>query len=173
MRRGRGSPGSLGRRKRGPTSNFSSRSRVSFIANAWQYATAAAVLQGLAGSRLGTMAACVFFVRQSRSCCSWFFSARRSAAATSPAYPPAEWILDQVRVLSAPDMEGRGSGTPGGDRAAALISSVFREAGLTPGGDGGGFLQVFAVPGGTRSAPPTQTANVVAILPGTRSPVAA
>ncbi len=89
-----------------------------------------------------------------------------SAAATSPAYPPADWILDQVRVLSAPEMEGRGSGTPGGDRAAALISSVFREAGLTPGGDGGGFLQVFTVPSGTRPGPPAQSANVVAILPG-------
>jgi aminopeptidase YwaD len=88
------------------------------------------------------------------------------AAPTAPASPPAEWILDQVRVLSSPEMEGRGSGTPGSDRAAALISSVFREAGLIPGGDGGSFLQVFAVPGGTGSAPPAQTANVVAVLPG-------
>jgi hypothetical protein len=88
------------------------------------------------------------------------------AAPTSLDLPRAEWILDQVRMLSSPEMEGRGSGTPGGDRAAALISSVFREAGLTPGGAGGSFLQVFAVPGGTGSAPPAKTANVVAVLPG-------
>ncbi|MGH7331823.1 MAG: M20/M25/M40 family metallo-hydrolase [Candidatus Rokuibacteriota bacterium] len=88
------------------------------------------------------------------------------AAPTTPVVLPAEWILDQVRLLSSPEMEGRGSGTPGGDRAAAHISRVFRDAGLTPGGDGGSFLQVFSVNSGTRSGPPAQTANVIGVLPG-------
>jgi aminopeptidase YwaD len=88
------------------------------------------------------------------------------ATATSPALAPAEWILDQVRLLSAPEMEGRGSGTPGADRAAAHISGVLREAGLAPAGDGGSFLQAFSVPSGAPLGSPAGTANVIGILPG-------
>jgi Peptidase family M28/PDZ domain len=82
------------------------------------------------------------------------------AATPPPVLPSAEWILDQVKILSAPDMEGRRAGTPGGERAAAHIAQTFREVGLRPGGDAGGYLQVFAFPGG-------QTANVIGLLPGT------
>ena len=64
--------------------------------------------------------------------------------------PPAEWILDQAKALSAPEMEGRRSGTPGADRAARYISSVFQQSRLRPGGDAGSFLQAFQVPTGIR-----------------------
>lgn len=64
--------------------------------------------------------------------------------------PPAEWLIDQVRVLSAPDMDGRAAGTAGADRAARHIARVFQEAGLRPGGEAGSFLQPFEVPTGTR-----------------------
>lgn len=82
------------------------------------------------------------------------------AAAPAPQAPSGEWLLDQVKLLSAPEMEGRGSGTPGAERAALHIAGVFREAGLRPGGDGGGYHQAFAVSAGS-------TANVIGILPGT------
>lgn len=49
-----------------------------------------------------------------------------AAAAAGPSIPPAEWLLDQVKVLSAPDMEGRASGTPGAERAARHIAGVFQ-----------------------------------------------
>ncbi len=68
------------------------------------------------------------------------------AAAVTP--PPAEWLLDQVRALAGPEMEGRASGTRGADRAARHIARVFAEAGLKPGGDGGTFRQSFTVPTG-------------------------
>ena len=58
------------------------------------------------------------------------------AQAAAPALPGAEWMLDQIKLLSAPEMDGRGSGTPGADRAARHIADVFRAAGLRPGGDG-------------------------------------
>lgn len=64
--------------------------------------------------------------------------------------PSADWLTDQVRVLSAPGMEGRASGTPGAERAAHHIGRTFQEAGLQPGGDAGGFLQAFTVPTETR-----------------------
>jgi hypothetical protein len=92
--------------------------------------------------------------------------AAAQAAPTSLGPLRAAWILDQVRVLSSPEMDGRGSGTPGAERAAAHISRLFQEAGLTPGGDGGGFLQVFAVTRGSRPGWPAQTANVIGVLPG-------
>jgi hypothetical protein len=82
------------------------------------------------------------------------------AAAPAPGPPSAEWLLDQVKILSSPEMEGRASGTPGAERAAAHIAGIFREAGLRPGGDAGSYFQAFAVSTGP-------TANVIGILPGT------
>jgi hypothetical protein len=84
------------------------------------------------------------------------------AAPSARGLPPAEWMLDQVRILAGPEMEGRASGTPGAERAAAHIVQVFREAGLRPGGDAGGYLQAFSAAG-------RPTANVIGILPGTDS----
>jgi aminopeptidase YwaD len=52
-------------------------------------------------------------------------------------------------------MEGRGSGTPGADRAASYLEAEFRRLGLRPAGDGGGFLQRFEVLTGVRLAPGT------------------
>ncbi|MBI4611126.1 MAG: M20/M25/M40 family metallo-hydrolase [Candidatus Rokubacteria bacterium] len=84
----------------------------------------------------------------------------------SPQAPPAAWLLDQVKVLSAPEMEGRSSGTPGADRAARHIGRVFQETGLRPGGEAGGFLQAFQVPTGIRLG----SANALSILaPSLRS----
>ncbi|MBI2015278.1 MAG: peptidase M28, partial [Candidatus Rokubacteria bacterium] len=56
------------------------------------------------------------------------------AHAAAPQVPTAEWLLDHVKILAAADTEGRGSGTPGADRAARHIATQFRAAGLTPGG---------------------------------------
>src|SRR5262245_66100139 len=42
-------------------------------------------------------------------------------------------------------MEGRRSGTPGGDRAARQIADWLADAGLRPGGDRGSFFQSFAL----------------------------
>ena len=78
----------------------------------------------------------------------------------APSLPGAEWILDQVKILAAPEMDGRGSGTPGAERAARHIAGVFRAAGLRPGGDGGqSYFQTFSVPTGIRLGP----ANALAL----------
>jgi hypothetical protein len=87
-----------------------------------------------------------------------------AAAAAGPLIPPAEWLLDQVKVLSAPGMEGRASGTPGAERAARHIAGVFQQAGLAPGGDAGTYLQAFRVPTGIRFG----AANSLTILAPTR-----
>ena len=82
------------------------------------------------------------------------------AHATAPALPPAEWLLDQVKALSAPATEGRASGSAGADRAARHIADAFRAAGLEPGGGSGGYLQSFTVPTGVRLG----TTNSLAVL---------
>jgi hypothetical protein len=72
-----------------------------------------------------------------------------AAAAAGPT-PSADWLLDEVKTLSAPETEGRGSGTPGADLAARHIAERFRQAGLVPGGEGGSYRQPFSVPTGIR-----------------------
>ena len=72
------------------------------------------------------------------------------ADAAPPGLPPQQWLLEEVKALSAPDTEGRASGTQGADRAAAHITAVFQQAGLRPGGDAGQYLQPFQVATGIR-----------------------
>lgn len=118
--------------------------------------------------------------------------AERPRLARAGMTPPPSVNPDDVRrdlgILAADSMEGRGTGTPGGARAARWLAEQFRAAGLAPAGDDGTFLQrvplqkaaAFA-PGG-RNAPravgswalwdslaPDQrleAANVVGILEG-------
>ena len=68
-----------------------------------------------------------------------------TAAAAPAPHLGAEDLLAHVVALTAPAMEGRGSGTPGGDRAARYIADVLQRAGLRPGGDAGSFFQEFPV----------------------------
>jgi len=69
-----------------------------------------------------------------------------TTAAVTPTAPLGAAALQaHVEALTAPEMEGRGSGTPGGDRAARYIAGVLAGAGLRPGGDAGIFFQEFPV----------------------------
>jgi len=81
-----------------------------------------------------------------------------------PQIPTAAWLLEQVKILTAPEMEGRGSGTPGANRAARHIAAIFYESGLRPGD--GGFLQSFQVPTGIRLGSPNA---LTTLAPFTRS----
>src|SRR5262245_16058065 len=69
-----------------------------------------------------------------------------SALAETPkqgAPPSAAELLGHVTSLTAPEMEGRGSGTAGAEHAARYIADRLRALGLRPGGEGGGFFQPF------------------------------
>jgi len=68
------------------------------------------------------------------------------AHAAAPSTPAAEWLVEQVKTLAAPEMEGRASGTAGAERAALHIAGEMKRAGLAPGGDNGGWQQAFTVP---------------------------
>ncbi len=52
--------------------------------------------------------------------------------------------LADVKTLSAPDMEGRGAGTKGIDRAAHFLAKRYKALGLQPAGTNG-FFQPFSV----------------------------
>lgn len=69
----------------------------------------------------------------------------------------ADAIEQMTRTLVTPEMEGRGSGQPGGERAARAIADWFREAGLEPLGDDG-FLQ--SVPLFLGRAAPTSSLTI-------------
>jgi hypothetical protein len=56
-------------------------------------------------------------------------------------------------MLADPSMEGRASGTRGGEAAAAEIAQRLEAAGLRPGGDAGTFFQSFVLSSGMRVAP--------------------
>ena len=50
-------------------------------------------------------------------------------------------IKEMTAALASPEMEGRGTGQPGGDKAANWIAERFKSYGLKPLGDKGTFLQ--------------------------------
>jgi len=72
------------------------------------------------------------------------------AHAAAPATPAAEWLVEHVKTLAAPELEGRASGTPGAERAARHIAAEMQRAGLTPGGDQATWEQAFTVPTGIK-----------------------
>jgi hypothetical protein len=87
------------------------------------------------------------------------------------AQPPR--LLDDVKFLSDDKLQGRETGSPGADSAAAYLARRFSEVGLQPAA--GGWFQSFTIgreaPGlrPSRSAPLVGK-NVIGILPG-RDPV--
>ena len=85
-------------------------------------------------------------------------------AAATPAFAdPGDRALDDVRVLSADDMQGRLVGTPGSEKARAYILSRFAQIGLSPLGDK--FEQTFSFT--KRDGSTVQGTNLVARIKGT------
>jgi len=73
------------------------------------------------------------------------------APAPAPALGKADATryLDTVRTLASPDMEGRGAGTKGIDRAAHLLAQRYQSLGLDPAGTQG-YFQPFTVTTGAK-----------------------
>lgn len=78
----------------------------------------------------------------------------------------ADRLQAHVNYLASPELEGRGVGTAGLDKAAEYIKDQFQKAGLKPGGDGDSYFQVFEVP--DKNGKPFSTKNIIGILPGTK-----
>lgn len=72
------------------------------------------------------------------------------------------------RILSAlahDSMEGRRTGTPGANRAAAFIAAEMRAIGLTPAGDSGYFQQVPLATGGRRGITLLESTSALDTVP--------
>jgi len=78
-----------------------------------------------------------------------------SVAAARPALVPpgATELQATAGTLTGPGMDGRRSGTPGGDLAAHQLAAWLKATGLQPGGEGESFLQSFVIAEGARIAP--------------------
>jgi hypothetical protein len=61
--------------------------------------------------------------------------------------------LDHIKYLASDDLEGRGDGAPGLEKAADYIATNFRTGGLEPSGDNGTFFQSFELVAGLSIQP--------------------
>lgn len=95
------------------------------------------------------------------------------ALATGAAAPPrvrplpagdAVRLLNDVRILSADDMQGREAGTPGGAMARVYIEKRLKAIGVRAGLPGG-FEQPFVI---VNHGKTLQGVNVVGVIPGRR-----
>src|SRR5215208_7892050 len=94
----------------------------------------------------------------------------QSLAAQKLVEPPR--LLDDIKFLTDDRLQGRATGSPGADSAAAYLARRFSQVGLQPAA--GGWFQSFTVGRGGSAARQGQGAvvgmNVIGILPG-RDPV--
>jgi hypothetical protein len=72
------------------------------------------------------------------------------AARNQPEAMTPSDLEGHVRVLSSDAMEGRRTGTPGAERAAAYLEEEFSRLRLDPGGDEGSYRQAFDARVGAR-----------------------
>ena len=91
--------------------------------------------------------------------------APREALVTAAEKFSTRRMQSDLEFLASEDMAGRGLGTDELERAAAYIATEFETAGLQPGGDAGGWFQVWQenVAELDRSV---ALKNVIGILPG-------
>jgi Zn-dependent M28 family amino/carboxypeptidase len=78
----------------------------------------------------------------------------------------ARRIASHVRFLADDLLEGRGTGTRGGDIAASYIAAQFAQYGLKPAGDNGSYLQKVAFVG-VKTLP----ATTASLLPAQGNPL--
>jgi len=91
---------------------------------------------------------------------------RASLAARPPLFDASD-LLGRAGALTAPQMEGRGLGTPGLDLATAWTEEQLSAAGLQPAGEEG-FRQVFPFRGGDPERD-MELVNLLGRVPGTDS----
>jgi aminopeptidase YwaD len=86
-------------------------------------------------------------------------------ARPSLAPPDAASLRAVAETLTAPGMDGRRSGTAGGDQAARQLADWLEAAGLRPGGETGSFFQSFVVAAGAQIGAGTTLRTVTGSAP--------
>lgn len=94
-------------------------------------------------------------------------TAPSAPAAAAPSAMHAQ-LLEDVRLLSADGMQGRDTGTPGGEMARDYIVGRLEALGVAPSSMG--RLQPWTMQGRTRAGPKTWNGvNIIGVIPGTRA----
>src|SRR5262249_51538372 len=70
-----------------------------------------------------------------------------------PRHVDPQTYLSHIKFLASDELEGRGDGMPGLEKAAEYIEGRFRESGLEPAGDTGTFFQRFELIAGLSIEP--------------------
>jgi hypothetical protein len=65
----------------------------------------------------------------------------------------AQHYLEHVKYLASPEMQGRGAGTPGLEKASKYIADRFKRFGLQPAGENGSWWQSFRVTTNAKPGP--------------------
>ena len=84
----------------------------------------------------------------------WASLAALLAAVVSAATPPIDpqGLLAHIKFLASDDLQGRGNGTAGLERAGDYIAGQFKAAGLMPAGSNGDWFQPFELTAGLKIA---------------------
>ena len=77
-------------------------------------------------------------------------------------------LLQDLKTLSADDMQGRQVGTPGGGKARAFVVERFKASGIQP--IGASYEMPFKFSGRGANAAEREGVNVVGTIEGTRTP---
>ncbi|HUQ79586.1 MAG TPA: M28 family metallopeptidase [Gemmatimonadaceae bacterium] len=75
-------------------------------------------------------------------------------------------VKRRVEIIADDSMGGRDTPSRGLEATARYIASEFERLGLTPGGDGGSFVQRYPIPGSRQGQTPRTAPNVVGMLEG-------
>jgi hypothetical protein len=89
---------------------------------------------------------------------------RQALANLAPVFSE-ERMLSHVQNLANEEMQGRGLGSEGLDKAADYIAAEFKKAGLKPGGNENSYFQSWQETGGIKNKDVTLR-NVIGIIPG-------
>lgn len=89
---------------------------------------------------------------------------RKPLANLAPLFSEAN-MLAHIRYLASEELEGRGAGSKGLNKASAYIANVFRKSGLIPGGDNNSFMQTWYADVGKGNSH-VEMRNVIGIIPG-------
>ncbi len=92
--------------------------------------------------------------------------APRHALAELPPLFSENRMLEEITLLASEAFKGRELGSPELNKAAEYIAQQFQQAGLQPGGNGGGYFQEWQQDVGEPKGEITLR-NVIGILPGT------
>ena len=65
----------------------------------------------------------------------------KAPAQAAPVKPDGRKAMEHLNILGSDDFQGRLSGTPEYRRAAEYVAAKFKESGLQPAGDNGGWFQ--------------------------------